>query len=97
MKLDYEEMVKDQKYWQKSEHLSAQQKKEYVALADKLMQRTRENGNEVDGVELWYPEDCSNWTLFTDFAVAMGARVSTKDGGGAKMTGWFLYHQLEVE
>ena len=97
MKLKYEKLLNYQEYWKKSSNISPQQKDGLISLSDKFMHRIKENKDEMDGVKLLYPEDCSDFSLFTDFAFVMNAYVCTKDEGGFQMDGWFLNNEIEVE
>lgn len=99
MKLNYEELSDYQTFWQESEHLSQRQKDGLITLSNLLMQRAKENHDEIDNVILLYPEDCSDFHTFTDFAFAMSAYVCVRDDGkkGAKMNGWTLNYEVDVE
>lgn len=97
MKLNYEELSNYQTFWQESEHLSPSRKNGLIALSNLLMQRAKENQDEIDHVTLFYPEDCSDFNTFTDFASVMNADVTVKDEGGAKTSGWNLNCEVDVE
>ena len=97
MKLNYKELLDYQTYWEENEHISLTHKNGLIELSDKLMQRLKENNDEIDDVKLLYPEDCSDFHAFADFALLMQAYVSVKDTGGFQMSGWFLNNQIEVE
>ena len=95
MKLNYNELSCYQEFWQQNEHLSKQRKDGLNSLANILKQRAKDNGDEIDNVFLLYPEDCSDFNTFLDFASIMQAYVLIKDEGGAKMEGWF--YNCEVD
>lgn len=97
MKLNYEELLNYQKFWQESQELSQQRKDGLISLSTKFMQRVKDNGDEVDEVTLLYPEDCSDFSTFSDFASVMNATVVVRAEGGAKIVRWFLNHKIDVE
>lgn len=99
MKLNYEELLDYQKFWQESKELSQQRKDGLISLSTKFMQRVKDNGDEMDKVTLLYPEDCSDFSAFSDFADVMKAIVTVRDDGkkGAKIVGWFLHREIDVE
>lgn len=97
MKLNYEEFKRYENFWKRSNILTEKQKKEIILLANKFMERVKENGDEVDDVLLLYPEDSSDFTAFRDFAYAMDAKIVPRKGGGAKITNWFLQYKVQVE
>lgn len=97
MKLNYEELLNYQKFWQESQELSQQRKDGLISLSTKFMQRVKDNGDNVDEVTLLYPEDCPDFSTFSDFASLMDAIVTVRDEGGAKIVGWFLNREIDVE
>lgn len=97
MKLDYEEFRRYQDYWKRSNILTEKQKQELISLSNKFMERVKENGDEVDDVLLFYPEDSSDFTAFRDFAYATDAKIVPRKEGGAKITSWFLQYRVQVE
>lgn len=91
MKLNYKELSHYQTFWQESEHLSQKQKKGLITLSNLLIKRAKENQDEVDNIVLLYPEDCSDFGIFSDFASAMSASITVREEGGAKISEWNLY------
>ena len=63
----------------------------------KSIQRAKENQDEIDDVTLLYPEDYSDFDAFSDFAFAMGAFLTVRKEGGAKISGWTLNREIDVE
>lgn len=96
MKLNCKELSRYQEFWQQNEHLSKQHKDGLNSLANILKQRAKDNGDEIDNVFLLYPEDCSDFNTFLDFASIMQAYVLIKDEGGAKMEGWFCNCEVDL-
>ncbi len=97
MKLNYKEISDCQTFWQESEHLSQEQKEGLITLSNLLIQRAKENQDEIDNVTLLYPEDYSNFDIFSDFAFAMNAFLTERKEGGAKIDGWNLNREVDVE
>ena len=97
MKLNYEGLFLYQNCWKKSKELSSERKQGLLDLSNKLMQRVKANGDELEGVVLVYPEDCADFTIFMDFASVMHATVHKKENGGLQMEGWLLHYEAEVE
>lgn len=97
MKLNYDEMLRYQKFWKESKNLSEKRKEALISLSNKLISKAKENGDELGNVVLLYPEDCSNFRYFMDFAFVMDACVYTRKKGGAKMCGWFQNKNVDVE
>lgn len=97
MQLNYSAILLYQKMWQESTNLSDEQKKGFLDLSEKLIQRSRENPNKLEEVTLLYPKDCSDFDIFSDFAFAMNAFFSPREDAGAKMFGWALNYCVDVE
>lgn len=97
MKLNYKELSNYQTFWKESVHLSQQRKNELIALSNLLMQQAKENQDELDDITLLYPEDCSDFDSFTDFASIMQAHIIVREEGGAKISGWGLNYEVDVE
>lgn len=66
-------------------------------LSNLLIQRAKENQGEIDNVTLLYPEDYSDFDIFSDFAFAMSAFLTVRKEGGAKISGWTLNREVDVE
>lgn len=97
MKLNYKELSDYQTFWQESEHLSQKQKDGLITLSNLLIQRAKENQDEIDNVTLLYPEDYSDFDIFSDFSFAMSAFLTVRKEGGAKISGWTLNREVDVE
>lgn len=97
MKLNYEEIFNYQKSWHENKMLSEEQKNGLINLSNLLVKRAKENDCEIDNVSILYPEDCSNFDIFKDFASAMRAYVTVKEDGGSQINGWNLNNEVRVE
>ena len=97
MKLNSKELLSYQQFWKESKNLSQQHQIGLIILSNKLLERAKDYDGEIDNITLLYPEDCSDFSVFTDFASIMQAYVTVRDEGGAKITGWFLNHEVDVE
>lgn len=97
MKLNYEEILYYQTFWKDNKAISCERANGLIELSNKFMQRVKDNDDEVEGVTLFYPDDCSDYNTFTDFAFAMSAYVRAKAGGGLQMSGWGLNRDVEVK
>lgn len=98
MKLNYNEMRDYQKYWEECDSLTQKQKQGLIELSNELIKRAKENGGELDEITLLYPEDFSgSYRVFSEFADCMNARATIRKEGGAKISGWGYYHEVEVE
>ncbi len=97
MKLNYGVLATYQTFWQENEHLSQKRKEGLIALLNLLSQRAKENNDEVDNITLLYPEDCSDFVTFANFAFAMDAYLTVRKEGGAKISGWTLNNKVDVE
>lgn len=97
MKLNYEEILFYQEYWKRRKEIPEEQKNKLVDLSNKLIERAKSNQDELNGVVLLYPEDCTDYKVFTDFAFVMLAYVRKRQDNGLKMEGWGLNHELDVE
>lgn len=71
MQLNYSAILLYQKMCQESTNLSDEQKKGFLDLSEKLIQRSRENPNKLEEVILLYPEDCSDFYIFSDFIMSV--------------------------
>ncbi len=96
MKLNYEELSDYQKFWKDNQNLSQQKKDSLINLSTKFMQRVKDNGDELSGVKLLYPEDCLDFSVFSHFATVMKASVTTRRNGGCKIDNWFSYSKIKV-
>lgn len=97
MQLNYKEMEHYKEYWKESPYLSNEKKEALMNLSDKLISQAKSDNDQVDNVKLLYPEDCSDFSIFQDFASVMNARVIVRPGGGAKIDGIGLYTDVEPE
>ncbi len=99
MKLNEKELISYQKFWKESEVLSERRKTALIALSNVFLEQAKSNNYEIDNIKLFYPEDCSNWESFTDFALVMQAHITLRDDGkaGGMMKGWFLNKEVDVE
>lgn len=97
MKLNYAGLLHTQECWLESQGLSQQQKDGFIVLSNLLIARAREHHGELDDVALYYPEDFQDFEIFTDFAFALNAYVVTREGPGAKICGWYLNREVDVE
>lgn len=97
MKLNYNEVLDYQEYWKESGFFSKKQQDGLIELSNKLVQRVKENNDELDGVKLLYPEDCSDFDIFTGFACAMQAYVIPRKENGFFIDGWTLNREIEVK
>ena len=66
-------------------------------LSNKLIESAKKNNDSIDDIILLYPEDCPNFDSFVMFANVVYAYVSIREHGGAKMHGFGLNNQVEVE
>lgn len=97
MKLNYEEILFYQEYWKKREEIPEEKKNKLIDLSNKLIERVKANQDELNGVVLLYPEDCTDYQVFTDFAFVMFAYIRKRQDKGLKMEGWGLNHEIDVE
>lgn len=97
MKLNSKELLSYQQFWKDSKNLSQQHQIGLINLSNKLLERAKDYDGEIDNIILLYPEDCSDFSVFTDFAAIMQAYVTVRNEGGAKITGWFLNDEVDVE
>lgn len=97
MKLNKEEFARYKSYWKKNRFLTEEEKEGLISVSDLFLKRVEENGDEVDDVILLFPEDFSNLEVLRIFAGVMDAKVVVRPEGGAKVEGWFLNYQVQVE
>lgn len=98
MKINYKEILDYQKFWEESESLTDKQKEGYMILSNMLIERAKENNDEIDDVVLLYPEDyAEDHRIFAEFASAMAANVCVRPEGGSKMCAFGLNHEVDVE
>lgn len=97
MQLNYKEMERYQEYWKESSHLSDEKKEAFMNLSNKLIIQAKSDNDQVDNVELLYPEDCSDFSIFQDFASVINARVILRTEGGAEIDGIGLYTNVDPE
>ena len=97
MQLDYNELANYQQYWKVSKHIPCKRAAGLIELSNVFIQKVKANGDETDGVVLLYPEDCSDYEVFMDFASVMSAYVTARKEGGLQMDGWSLNHERIVE
>ena len=55
---------------------------EMFALVELLQKRAEDNHNNLDGVQLFYPEDCRDYDAFQSVANALDALVIPTSGEG---------------
>lgn len=89
MKINYERIKNYQKFILTSSVLSLTEKTDLINLSKKLIERSKANGDVVDFVKIYYPDDCSDLKTFVDFANIMNAHVNIKSTGEVVITGWF--------
>ena len=53
-----------QENWKRESGIPSWKKDAMITLTNKLRRRVEDNHNELDGVELYYPEDCTNYDAF---------------------------------
>ncbi len=97
MTLNYKEMEHYQEYWKESQYLSDEKKECLMNLSNKLISQAKLDNDQVDNVTLLYPEDCSDLSIFQDFASVIAAKVTIRPEGGAKIYGIGLYTEVDVE
>lgn len=97
MKLNYNELANYQRHWKESKHISKERATGLIELSNVFIQKVKANGDETDGVVLLYPEDCSDYEVFMDFASVMAAYVTVRKEGGLQMDGWSLNIKTAVE
>ena len=91
-KVLYDNIVSIQEWWKESP-LSGSE--DMITLTSKLMHKLIDNGHELDGVSLLYPEDCDNYDVFSNVAYGLNA-IITKTDHGLIMTG-FGNHCGDIE
>ena len=87
-------LIRLQEHWQKCDGIPRWKKDGMIALTNKLKRRLADNRNELDGVELYFPEDCDNYDVFMTVAYALDAFV-VPSGNGCTMRK-FGEHPLEL-
>lgn len=97
MKLNYNQLAFYQQCWKESENIPAEKSQGLVELADKFIWKVKANGDNVDNVVLLYPEDCSNYEVFIEFAEVMFAYVTQRKENGLQMDGWHCNRKVDVE
>ena len=84
-RVSYDSIVEIQDRWQ-TIHIPQNEKDGMVALINKLMHKLIDNGHELDGVQLEFPEDCNDYNVFMNVSYALSARVKEKSNGGYIMS-----------
>ena len=75
-----------QKSWKESKSLSEEEIKALMELSNLLIKKLEENNNNIKGVSLLYPDNCSNLKAFRLFAYIFSAVVTVRsDCGGLRM------------
>ena len=92
-KVLYDNIVSKQEWWREI-HLP--EAEDMVALTNKLVYKLIDNHHELDGVSLFYPEDCDNYDVFRKVAYGLDAIVAKTDHGFI-MTGFGDNYDTEVE
>ena len=102
MQVRYDSIVSKQEHW-KSANLPESMVKDMVALSNRLMHKLIDNGHDLEGVRLFYPEDCDNYEAFSAVAYALDACVTTKKAYGIESAGAIMHGfgenlaEIEVE
>jgi len=97
MQLNKREFARYQEYWKNSKLLAEREKEELISISNLFLKRVEENGDEVEEVELLFPEDTSNLNALRRFAETTSAMVTVRTEGGVKVHGWFLNDKIQVE
>lgn len=97
MKLNYNQLAFYQQYWKENGNISSEKSQGLIELADIFTRKVKANGDNVDDVVLLYPEDCSNYEVFAEFAEVMSAYVTQRKGSGLQMDGWLCNRKVDVE
>lgn len=85
-RINYENIVFYQDQWIKQSGMPQNKKDSLIALSNILMHKAIDNNHKIDGIKLFYPEDCDNRDAFMSFANACDAFVHPKgDGKGLVM------------
>lgn len=93
MKINYKEVLRYQKFWRESKCLMDKQKEGYIILSNKLIEKAKENNDEIDNVTLLYPEDYSgDYEIFQEFASAFGAGAYIRHEGGMKICSFGIHY-----
>ena len=86
-----------QESWKHESGIPGWKKDAMIALTNKLRRRIEDNHNELDGVELYYPEDCNNYDVFITVAYALDALVVPTGNGGIMRKFGEYGEDVEVE
>lgn len=97
MKLNYNQFEFYRQYWKESTNIPPEKSQGLIELADTFIRKVKANGDSVDSVVLLYPEDCSNYEVFTEFAEVMSAYVTKRKDNGLRMDGWFCNRKVDAE
>lgn len=98
MKLNYSEIGRYRKYWKECKSITEEERQGLIELSNKLIKRARENNGELDEIVLLYPEDFTgSYRVFSQFGDCMNACTTIRKEGGAQISGWGCYHDIEVE
>lgn len=97
MKLNYSQLAFYQQYWKESKNITPEKSQGLIELANKFIVKVKANRDNVDGVVLLYPEDCSDYEVFMEFAEVVSAYVTKRKGNGLQMDGWLCNRKLDAE
>ena len=79
-RINYEKVVRYQDDWKES-GMPKGKTETLISLSNKLMHKAIDNNHEIDGIKLFYPEDCNNKDVFISLAYAFSAFVHPKEEG----------------
>ena len=67
--------------WQHDPNIPRWKKDGMISLTDKLRKKAVDNGNKLDRIELYLPEDCPDYDIFMTVAYTLDALVIPKANG----------------
>ena len=95
-RIDYDVLNEYREDW-KEIKMPGWKKNCLISLSKKLEEKARNNNDDIEGIELHYPEDCNDYEMFSQFASVFDAYVSPRNEGGYKIYGWGLNKEVNVE
>ena len=80
-KVDFGALAHLQDRWRNDPGIPRWKKDGMVGLVDKLRQKVSDNHYNLDGIELYFPEDCNNYDVFMSVSYALDALVIPRSNG----------------
>ena len=94
-RVDYGELAHLKTLWRNNPMIPEWKKEGMVILLDTFLKKVADNNNEIDGVQLYFPQDCHEYDVFMSVVNALDALVIPTSGDCLVASHFGKYSEFE--